>query len=217
MRIPTSYNQITLVKYQECYNLINSKDEDKWIKILAILSNKSIEEIENLPADKLIKYSHSLKFLSNPDINTKPKKYIGIKGKLFKATLAITDLSTAQGIDIKTFLKPIGNKSQDELSIVNAHLILASIYKPLKWMRFKYDPINHSKNAELFKQVKMGDISGTLFFYSNVWERWMRVINAFTKEADTILTNHMEEVMEWAGSVNTGDGKPSYTKLQREV
>jgi len=212
MRLPKSYNDVTLGQYQECYNLINSKDEDKWIKILAILSNKSVEDIENLPADKLIKYANSLKFLSNPDINTKPKKYIGIKGKVFKATLAITDLSTAQGIDIKTFLKPIGNKTQDEITIQNAHLILASIYKPLKWFKFKYDPINHSKNAELFKHVKMGDISGTLFFYSNVLERWMRVINAFTKEADTILTNHMEEVMEWADSLNTGDGKQYSTK-----
>lgn len=206
-----SFNDITLGTFQECYFLLkNEADElDAWVKVIALLTNKSVETIENYSGEKISKIIKSLEFLKQPNINTKPKKYIGLNGKLFKATLLITDLSTAQGIDIKTFLKPIDGLSQEDMAVKNAHLILASIYKPLTFKGFKYDPINLMANAEMLKKVKFGDISGTLFFYSNVWEKWMQIIDAYTKEADRILTSHMEEVIAWTQTdlSNTGNGR----------
>lgn len=206
-----SFNDITLGTFQECYFILkNEKDElDAWYKVIAKLTNKSLSEVENYSGDKIAKLVKSLKFLKEPNINSKPLRYIGVKGKLFKATLLPTELSASQGIDIKTFLKPVNDLLQEEMAVRNAHLILASIYKPFGLKGFKYDPINHSKNAELFKQVKFGQISGTLFFYSKIWEKWTDVIDVYTREADRILTRHMEEVTAWSrmGSLNTGSGK----------
>ena len=206
-----SFNDITLGTFQECYFIFKEeKDElDAWIKVIAKLTNTSTETVESYSGEKLSKIVKSLEFLKNPQVETKPKKYIGVNGKLFKATTLITDLSTAQGIDIKTFLKPVNGFSQEDMAVMNAHLILASIYKPLTFNGFKYDPLNHKANSEALKKVKFGDLSGTLFFYSKVWEKWIPIIESYMKEVDRTLTSHMEEVIAWSrtASSSTGNGR----------
>lgn len=198
MRLPKSFNDITIFQYQVCYNLLKKDHSiETWVAVLAALSNKSYAEIEAIPIWQLKKHIEQLAFIMVPPTKLKVKKYIYVNGRIYKAIYKANHLTPGQGIDIKTFLKPQEGQTQEDSAVSNAHHLLACIYLPLKRLRFSYDGIDHEEIANDFLKCKCGDVLGTLFFYSKTWER---LINASVKsgnESLQILTEHMEEVMKW--------------------
>ena len=198
MRLPRTWNDITISQFQECYFLLGDKPgTDEWIKVISVLTGKSFDYIESIPLRKLKGLILSLHFLRHPTLNEKVKKYIVLNGRIYKAVYFATELNTAQAIDLKTFLKPDG-LDQTGTIVENAHKLLASIYLPLSWIGFKYNGSKHEKIANDFKSTKMGDVYGTLFFYSVVYRNWMLTLEASGRNANLILEPHMKEVIEWA-------------------
>jgi hypothetical protein len=211
MRLPKSFSDIFVGQFQECYFILKkSRSIESWVQVMSILSGIPYEELQKLPGKERNAHLRSLKFLDNPEVNTKLKPVIRIKGRLFKATYNATDLCGAQAVDIKTFLSPLPDHSQIDMAVLNADKLLASAYRPLTGLRFKYDPHNHKRNAELFKGVKLSEVYGTLFFYSLVWENWISALQAYID--DPLLKDHLERINQWSkSSVSSGDGRQPST------
>lgn len=209
MRLPKSFNEITISQFQECY-FINKSDPtlEGWSRIISILSRESIETVQNLPIDRIKQLKKLLLFiLDDQSLNEKVKQWVYINKKIYKPVTELNKLSTAQAIDIKTFIKPQEGMDYKDIVVENAHKLLASIYLPLKGFSFKYDGANHQKASEDFRHAKMGEVYGTLFFYSAVWENWMKSLEPYGKQAAQTIESHMEDVISWANTETTGDGK----------
>lgn len=209
MRLPTSFNDITISQFQECY-FINKSDPELtgWARIISILSGTPIQEIEDLPLPEIKKLKQRLLFiLDDKKLNGVFKKHILVNGRWYKAIHEAHKLSTAQGVDIKTFLKPENGMTVNDSVVEKAHKLLASVYLPLTWKGFKYNGANHSKIAEDFRHAKMGDVYGTLFFYLINYQKLIEAMEPYGQEATKILEDHLKEVTLWANTVSTGDGR----------
>jgi hypothetical protein len=207
MRLPKSFNDITISQFQTCYFLLGkSPGIDEWIKVISTLAGKTYNDIESLPVWYVKKLIYQLEFLTRPNLNTKLKKYLYLNGTVYKAIYEGHKLSAAQGMDLKTFLHPPKDVPLNDHIVEVAHKLLASIYIPMKNFRFKYSGIDHQKISNDFLSARMGDVYGTLFFYSIVSPKLTETILDFGKEQTKILAKHMEEVKAWHLQ-NTGAGK----------
>lgn len=225
MRLPKSFNDITVGQYQDIYFLIQSKEgEDdiefltRWAQVIAILTKQDVQTISDLPGRELRHLIKCLDFVLRPEVLLdKPKQYIAVNGRICKAVLRADQLSMPQGVDIKTFLTPIEDLDQTETTVVNAHKLLASIFIPLSWRGFKYNSSKHAKLAKDFRHAKMGDVYGTLFFYSVLWESLIKSMEDYGKPHIQLIQNHMTEIQEWSQesySTSDGTGKKPSTNYQ---
>lgn len=207
MRLPKSFNDITVGQYQKIYFLLKENTNESWVAIISELSGKPYDEIEAIPIRELKLIIKRLDFILRPEVlHEKVKKYIAVRGRICKAIYQADLLNTAQLVDIKTFLQPTKDLDQTETTVVNAHRLLASIYLPLTWRGFRYTN-SHKKLAEDFKGAKMGDVYGTLFFYSVLWERLIECSLEYGKNQAEFLKTHLEEVTQFLTSEEGGTGK----------
>lgn len=161
MKFPKSYSQITVSQYQEIYSILKGKVEfDEWVKILSILSGKSVDEIEALPIKTLKRYLSKLTFLTEFPKN-KAKRLIFLKGKLYKLETNAENLSTAQYVSIKTFC-------QEGKQVENLDKICSVSFKRLTWRGWRQDVKTFNEDCERFKEAKMSSVYGVVFFCSKV-------------------------------------------------
>ncbi len=210
MRLPKNWNQITVERFQECYFILGKDPTiDSWILVLSVLSGKSKDYIESLPIRELKLAIHRLQFLLNPELNEKVNKYVSINGRVFKAAYLASELQTNEVADLKGFMVADGQSVNDTV-VENAHKLLACIYIPLTLRGFRYVPSKHKEVSEYFRKAKMGDVYGTLFFYSETYKNLMEATNTFGEQQAEILKNHLKEVEEWTQNTNlesVGGGK----------
>jgi hypothetical protein len=133
MRLPKSYNDITVSQFQQCYFLLGqSPNIEQWISVLSVLSGKPESVFLNMHRQKLKRCIYRLQFLLKPELNTKVKKYIYCGGRIYKAIYQASDLNGAQGIDLKNFQRPVDGQHYLDTIIENADKLLACIYLPLR-------------------------------------------------------------------------------------
>lgn len=201
MKIPKSFNEITVRQYQSIHDLIIDETleiEDREVRILAELTGKSIDEIESLPLDELKMSLLQLEFLKRPDLSTKYKKWFTVNGRVYKAKPFAQKLSTGQYVDLKSF-HARGSVSTE------LHNLLACVYEPLRvFKRFVYNADEHEKMAKDMLDAKMSDVYGTLFFYSIVWENWSDVMLDYSKQANQTIVEMMKEIKE-SGLITQAD------------
>lgn len=197
MKLPQSWDEITVNQFQECYFVLKKPSLESWVTVISILSGLSQSEVESIPIKKLKKSIFQLQFLLDPKINTKVRRWLYLNGTIYKAVFNANELNTAQTIDIKEFMKPKGISTEDAI-VEGLHSLLACIYLPLTFGGFKYDGSRHSKIAEAFKSARIGDVYGTLFFYSVAFRNLTLATEAYGKKQIEILEPHVKEVTEWA-------------------
>lgn len=209
MKLPVSFNEVTVGEFQECYFILKKDPSglESWARVISILGRVPYEKITaKTPKEIRALASRLLFLLDHNKTNQKVKKYIHVNGKVYRAVYEANKLTAAQGVDIKTFMK--GEGSQEDIVVENAHKLLASIYIPFTGWGFKYDPVNHKKIANDFLSVKMGDVLGTLFFYSVSWEKLIEAYLPYMNEAQKTIQTHLEVLKQWQkGSTITGDGR----------
>lgn len=197
MRLPKSWNDITIEQFQECYFLLGKNPTiDTWIMVLSTLSGKTFEQIESLPIKKVKESINKLQFLLNPTLNEKVNKFISIKGRPFKAIFQASDMQTNQVADLKGLMNKEGQSVNDTI-VENAHKLLACIYVPLTLRGFRYVPSKHKEVSQYFRKAKMGDVYGTLFFYSETYKNLIQCINTFGQAQMEIVNSHLKEIEEW--------------------
>lgn len=202
MRLPKSWNDITVEQFQECYFILGKNPKiDDWVLALSVLSGKGVKQIEDLSIKKLKDEINKLQFLLSPALNEKVNKILYTKGRCFKAVLDLSQMQTNQVADLKGFMT--GEKPTQDLIVENFHRLLACIYLPLTFKGFKYVPSQHVKTSEYMKKVKIGDVYGTLFFYSDVYKALTKTTQDFGEKQVGILKEHMEEIQKWT---TTKDG-----------
>lgn len=204
MRLPKSWNQVSIEQFQECYFVLGKNPTiDSWVTVLSILSGKPIKYIEGLPIRDLKDYIKKLSFLLEPKMNEKVNKFVSIKGRVFKAVYDASQMQTNQVADLKGFMT--GEGSINDVVVENAHNLLACLYIPLTLKGFRYVPSKHKEVASYFRKVKMGDVYGTLFFYSKVYEELMKTTQDFGEKNLKIVKDHMKELEDWQRT-STKDG-----------
>lgn len=211
MKLPKSFNEITISQFQECYFLLKKNhDLNAWISVLSTLSGKPHKYIEDLPGNQLRAYIKSLQFLLNPELNEKVNKYVTIRGKVFKANLFASEMKTNQVADLKALVVNPGQSVEDTI-VENAHRLLACIYTPLTLTGWGYNPSKQKKVSQYFLKAKMGEVYGTLFFYSKTYKNLMDSINEYGEKAMKEVKEHLKEIEEWQTQnqtlENVGAGK----------
>lgn len=187
MKLPVSYNHITVRQYQSIQPLLIDKMTlDDKISVLARLSGKTVEYIENLKINTLKKYFILISYLTEYP-KSKLRKYLFIKGKLFKADTEADNLTTAQYCSIKTFCE--GGKQ-----IENLDKICAVVYKRLTWKGWRNDVKNFDKDCEMFKEIGLGKVYGVVFFCSIVLTYLMENTEDYLK-AQQVIKEREQEVM----------------------
>jgi len=193
MKLPKSFKEITVRQYQVvCDLLINKKIDqlDKEVAIIAALSGKTVAEIEALPLDKLRKAILLTSFLSTPNITTEFKKYVVVKGRVYKAIPFAQKLTAGQYVSLKAFCA-MGN------NVEQMNNLLACVYQRVRmFKKFDFNNDEHEQCAKDMLDVKVSDVYGTLFFYSEVWKSWNQVILDYSESASKTIKEAIQEMKE---------------------
>lgn len=204
MRLPKSFNDITVKQYQDVYFLIQEKYKDdfqyaeNWARVVSILANEPYDKVLELPRLELKNLIKRLNFILRPEVlQERVKQYISVKGRVYKAITRAEKLSTSQVFNIKGFQGLSKNLTIEENTVANMHDLLATVYLPLSWRGFKYDSSKHKSIADKMLHAKMGDVYGTLFFYPILYERLMLCMRDSINESLPVLEEHLQEIQEW--------------------
>lgn len=195
MILPKSYNHLTVKQFIDADSIIRAEKKplDRAIKLIASLSGKSIEFIESHSPEQIWAWNKELDFLNNPKLNDYIPKWLFVGTKVYKPLTDIGKLTAGQLIALKHFEEKA--KGQEMLADQ-----LACIFLPINWYggAKAYDAKKHNEIREDMLKARMGDVYGTLFFYSGVFEMLSPVMEIYLREAEATIADTMGEIMEWA-------------------
>ena len=135
------FEKITISQFIKCKTIAELETDplNRNIKLLAELTNRTFDEVESMPIDKLKLALKSFSEIENLNPNARVRMDFKVKGRRFKCIWQTQKLTAAQ--------------YKDEASIINnIHNILAAICVEKNWYGKvkKYDGVNHKEVADLF-------------------------------------------------------------------
>jgi len=194
MNIPKRYEDLTVSQFQELEALKNDDTLDKLdksIKRLSILSGKSVEYIETLKPSLVYEKLLDAIFLIEPINSMASPESFTLAYKKFRYIKSIDQYTTAQQKDFTEILKANNN---DYIACMPE--LMAICHQELTLFGWKYKPENHFKNVELFKQSKLKDSLGAVFFYSNCLKSYSVIIEDCLLKANEMIQAHAKTMME---------------------
>lgn len=195
MKIPKSFNELTVGQYQEVSLLIDNPDPlDRAIKILACLSGNTVDFIEKHTPAQIKEWVKDTAFIYDPDsISKKIVKRIIANRRFYCPIIGAEQLNAGQLLTLKHLEEQ--NKPTELL-----HEMLACIYVDMDWRGRpkEYNAGDHKRKANDLKQARIGDVYGTLFFYANVFEKSKPIMITYLNEANKTIQETMPEVLKWA-------------------
>jgi hypothetical protein len=183
-------NKLTIGQFIQCKTISDFETDaiNKSIKMLAIVSNKTFDEIESMPIEDLTRSLKEFSEIEKLTSNTKVKIKFRVKWKRFECIWQTQKLGANQYIDATSFCK-------DEKDIVNnIHNILASICVERTWYgkRLKYNPEKHKEVADLFyNHMKITQAYPIMLFFCKYLEE-------LESNMQTFLTEEVQKVMKMA-------------------
>jgi hypothetical protein len=108
MKLPSSWNQITISQWSDIQSILNRDINviHKNNRILAVLSQVPLQEIESLTFKQSAELSDKLTWLNN--IPNQLIKEFSINGTTYEVVTDLVNISTAQYADLSEFLKKDG-------------------------------------------------------------------------------------------------------------
>jgi hypothetical protein len=194
MNIPKRYEDLTVSQFQELEALKNDDTLDKLdksIKRLSILSGKSVEYIEKLKPSLVYEKLLDAIFLIEPINSMASPESFTLAYKKFRYIKSIDQYTTAQQKDFTEILKVNNN---DYIACLPE--LMAICHQELTLFGWKYKPENHFKNLELFKQSKLKDSLGAVFFYSNCLKSYSEIIEDCLLKANEMIQAHVKTMMD---------------------
>jgi hypothetical protein len=173
---------LTIGQFIKCKTISEFETDvlDKSIKMLAIVSNKTFDEIEAMPVNELTDALKQFNEIEKLTENTKVRMKFKVKGRKFECIWQTQKLGANQYIDATSFCK-------DEKDIVNnIHNILASICVERTWYgkKMKYNPENHKEIADLFyNHMKITSAYPIMLFFCKYFEELHSNILIYLEEA----------------------------------
>jgi hypothetical protein len=207
MNIPKRYEDLTVNQFQELEALKNDDTLDKLdksIKRLSILSGKSVEYIETLKPSLVYEKLLDAIFLIEPINSMASPESFTLAYKKFRYIKSIDQYTTSQQKDFTEILKANNN---DYIACLPE--LMAICHQELTLFGWKYKPENHFKNVELFKQSKLKDSLGAVFFYSNCLKSYSVIIEDCLLKANEMIQAHvktMTDDQEFQTFLKGGDG-----------
>lgn len=102
-----NWKDLTVNEFIQLEQLLKSDIPESYrtVNVVALLDNKSVDEIENIPATEFMKLARQLSFIEEkPSANGVEDKY-EINGRKYHLKANITQISTAQYIDHQNYMK----------------------------------------------------------------------------------------------------------------
>jgi len=145
---------------QELYFISNGKDEDfdKSIKMVSVLTGKSIEKVEAMPM-KLFNYhcariTKQFERIGSQLMASKPRSLMFANGRIYKLNYDLQ--RAAKYVEGITFAKDVIN---------DIHKLMATIAEPVTWYGKKYDR-SHEQIAEDMEHANFeAAYNAAVFFY----------------------------------------------------
>lgn len=99
-----SWDELTVGDYQKIVTIseLNCSDEEKNLRVAAILAEMEYEDFIHIPLSDVEKYMDNCEFLKEKPIYKKPHKYFNINNKEFELLKKSTEMTVAQYIDFQT-------------------------------------------------------------------------------------------------------------------
>ena len=195
IKLPTTWESVNLKQFAALQNKLQQEDTDvieRYIDIIAILSNEKPSLIMKMPIDALKQAIEYVSFINELPKETKIKNIIEVNNQVYKGTLDITKLTAGQYIDIKTFCK------DSELIFENLANIMAVIYVEEGQ---EYEGTKHAARARLFQdKLNIADVYGFTLFFSNLLNDLTMDIVDFTIQQQTQVIAELQDL------VSSGDG-----------
>jgi hypothetical protein len=190
MRIPTCINKLTIGTYVRFKAVqareIDEKDPiavfDRDMKLLSVVTDQPVTYFENLRGDKLKNCLLRLSLLTSSAESTRKRRVIWVKGKRYKATKNEHYLSANQGTAIR--------------STTDLARICAILYQSAPYFK---EPFTNDREMEQIEQdflnhATIGQVNGTVFFYSKRSEKLKEDLRASLMEAEITIQERMIEV-----------------------
>jgi len=207
MKIPKRYEDLTVIQFQQLEDLKTNTsldNLDKAVLRLSILSGKSVKEIEDLSPTKVYDVLMDAIYLTIPITQIVTPENITLGGIKFRYIKEIHEYNIAQEKDWKEIIKNNDNNYFKCLPELMA--ICHQEYEDGKWL---YNSDNHQRNVEIFKQSKLSESLGAVFFYSNCLKNYTEIIAACLSEATKTIqeaNQMMSEDLEFQTFLKGGDG-----------
>jgi hypothetical protein len=207
MKIPKRYEDLTVDQFQKLEELKtnNTLDNlDKAVLRLSILSGEAIEHIESLSPKKVYDYLLDAFFLTKPITDLICPDEIKIGGIKFRYIKDLYDYNICQEKDWKEMVRV--NEGNYLKVLPELMAICHQEYENGKWL---YNSNNHNRNVELFKQSKLSESLGAVFFYSKSLKTYTKVIADCLAEATQTIEEANQMMMadlEFQTFLNGGDG-----------
>ena len=194
MKIPKRYEDLTVDQFQKLEELKTNTSLDKLDRAvlrLSILSGKSVEYIESLNATLVYNTLMDAIFLTQPITQIETPKDIKLGGIKFRYIKDIHEYNIAQEKDWKEMVKNSDNNYINCLPELMA--VCHQEYENGKWV---YNSNNHKRNVELFRQSKLSESLGAVFFYSKTLKDYTKVLADSLVKATQIIQEIQKEMTE---------------------
>ena len=207
MKIPKRYEDLTVDQFQKLEELKTNTSLDKLDRAvlrLSILSGKSVDYIESLNATLVYNTLMDAVFLTQPITQIETPKEVKLGGIKFRYIKEIHEYNIAQEKDWKEMVKNSDNNYINCLPELMA--VCHEEYENGKWV---YNSNNHQRNVELFRQSKLSESLGAVFFYSKTLKDYTKVLaDSLVKATETIqeIQKEMMADLEFQTFLKDGDG-----------
>lgn len=193
-----SFNQVSIKLYKELKAITEdlSKSElERSVEIVALLSNKTVDEVLHLPISEFNQLVVETSFLDHPKLalSGSAPKFIRIGDQKFKLELDVYKWSTARFIDFQTFIKE-GSKPEDKMF---CNVLACMLVPEDKEYGKDYDPL---EIAQLIEDNLDIITANQVFFY---WERrWLGSLRIIKKYLMWTLRKEMKKDLKVKEVVN---------------
>lgn len=163
IKLPDSWNEVTLGTYQEIASIETKDNTQKWIEIISILSNEDPEKVKHMDVTAFTKaVTHLGWMLALPDEKIF-KEEIKINNIVYKFKERLEDLTIGEWIDLESYIEETNH---------NLHKTFAVLYNG--------GTDSFEKRADNFKDnIMVGDVYGALVFFSLIGKESITTIKDF--------------------------------------
>ena len=122
LNIKSNWDEITWNEYEQIEQIISADipSDYKAVNLISILTNKSVDEIENLPIAQFQRLLPVLEFLKEQPKIHKHKFNYTVNGREYIFKGQLTDISTAQYIDYRNYMN---DEEKDIVKLFSCFLI----------------------------------------------------------------------------------------------
>lgn len=169
----TSYEEMSVGIFMEVKDILMDKttsELEKRVRLLAILNNKSEEEIMGIPISKLTSMVSSMEFLSQQPKTKTPPNEITLNGNVYEIKYDVQNITTAQYIDFQTFIK-----DYDKYMVELASIVI--IPKGKKYNE-GYDIVAVQRDIRDYMSIV--DLSSVCFFFVQLYKGLMGSLASYS-------------------------------------